>query len=244
MNLAIDIGNSFTKIGLFNKGRLYKVNTYRTFSNDISFTFPVIPRNAGISSVVPEQTDLYVDLCLKKFNLKPLIINNKINLPIKLKVRKSYTLGSDRICNSVFGYEYYKRKENVIIISFGTAVTYDVILRNGDYIGGMISPGPDISAKALHLFTGQLPIVNTKDSQGNLLVGYDTVSAIKSGILNSVLFTASQFVKSSQKNYRRKFRVIVTGGYSDLFINKLDFKHHYEKYSVLKGINYIISYNQ
>ena len=117
----------------------------------------------GISSVVTGVNKLWTGFIKNNFSLTPLFINYKVDLPLYLKIKSPQTLGADRICNVVAGYEYFGKKENVIAVDFGTAITYDIVLRNGNYMGGIISPGIETMAKSLHHFTSKLPMLKNSD---------------------------------------------------------------------------------
>ena len=112
--------------------------------------------------------------------------------------------GSDRICLAVSGYEYYKKK-NVIVIGLGTANTFDVILKNGDFIGGLISPGLAISAKALFDLTEKLPLIeneNFKIPKG--IIGKNTEDAVKAGLMYSAFYAVEGIAGHIEKKYKRK----------------------------------------
>lgn len=242
MNLAIDIGNSRTKIALFSSQKIKKLKIL-TGSKVNNFILKHNPEYIGISSVVSSATDNWIKICKNKLQIKPLIISNKIKLPLNLKVKKSYNLGSDRICNAAWGYEYFGRRENVIVISFGTATTYDIVLKNGDYLGGIIIPGLNLAAKALHSYTSELPLVDFNKRVKIFLYGNDTHSSIKNGIINSAVFTTNNFIKSMRLYMRKRFKIMLTGGFFPILENMFDFDYIEEKYSVLKGINLLINYN-
>jgi len=250
LNLAIDIGNTLTKFGLFKGRNLIKqykiptakiVNTLQLFKK-ISQSFTIT--QIGISSVVPEIDFFMKNPCKVYFKINPVFISAKNKLPVKIKTEKPLNTGADRICNAVAGYEYYKHKENVIISAFGTAVTYDVILKNGDFIGGLIAPGAAISAKALHAYAGKLPLIIYKNLNfPKNIVANNTVDSMKSGIVYSALYSVEGIIKQIEKIYKRKFKVIITGGDSGLFRNRLSIKAEFIDDLVLKGINEILEYN-
>lgn len=249
MNLTVDIGNTNTRFSLFKGQKL--VQTYSAKSNK-----PVhLPSRfnkyrgyitqCGISSVVPSLTKLTADYIRKKFNIKPIIINNYCKLPIVIKVKNSSSLGPDRICNAVFGYEFYSRKSAVIICSFGTANTIDVILKNGEFIGGLIAPGISLNAIALNQYTGKLPLLSPKELKYSCsIAGNDTYSAIQSGLLNYPLYATFGIIKSFEKEYKTKFKLVITGGNGKIFHKKFNINSEYIENTVLPGINYILNYRK
>lgn len=249
MNLAIDIGNTFTHFGLYKGGKLVRTFNIPTHSKLqlSSFHNKYIIRTAdkieqiGISCVVPKQIQIWLDYIKKYFGIYPLTINNKNKLPVSLKVKNSVTLGADRICLAAYGYS--KFKDNVIVCGFGTANTYNIVLKNGNFIGGIIAPGINTSAKALNNNTGKLPKLNFKDLKfSRSVIGSNTKSAIRSGLLNYPLFATEGIIKAIEKQYRCKFKVVITGGSAKIFKNKFSFKAHYNDNAVLDGINMILEY--
>lgn len=252
MNLAIDIGNTYTHLGLYNNNKRIK---FLKFQTNILTSFPAkykellkyseVITSIGISSVVPKSDIKWSSFIRKQFSQSPLIVNNLARLSISIKINNSKTLGADRICNAVFGYEHFKRKENVIIVDLGTANKYDIVLKNGDFVGGIIAPGIETSAKALNINTAKLPILNT----GNLkfrksLIGNNTHSTIEAGLLYYPLFATESIVKSVEKQFNGKFKVIITGGFAKTIQKRLNLKTILVKNTVLDGINYILNYQK
>lgn len=251
MNLTVDIGNTNTRFGFFEGIKMidtYSINTNLDKTIRIPSRFDKyagIIKKCGISSVVPNFTHPLNKYIRNKFKVKSVIINNKCKLPVTLKINQSKTLGSDRICNAVFGYEYYSRKSGVIICSFGTANTIDVILKNGDFVGGLISPGISLSGRALSEFTGKLPYLPPKKLKfTNYVAGNDTFAAIQSGLLNYPLYATFGIIKALEKEYKTKFRLLITGGNGKLFQNRLNLHSEYIENTVLPGINYILNYRK
>jgi type III pantothenate kinase len=251
MNLAIDIGNSFTHFGIYRSNKLLfnlkipthaKTNFKQLHSRYFAEYAGHISK-AGISSVVPSNTKQLSGYIKKYMKIMPLIINNKNRLPIKIKVKNSNSLGADRICYAVYGYEYFNRKENVIICGLGTANTYNIVLKNGDFIGGAIAPGIWMSAIALSLNTGKLPLLRFSDLKFNRsVIGKDTKQAIQSGLMNYSLYATEGMIKAIEKELKRKFKVIITGGLAKVITKKLQVNATYVENAVLAGINLILNY--
>ncbi len=251
MNLAIDIGNSFTHFGIYRSNKLLfnlRIPTHtetilRTLHSQYFAKYTKNVSQIGISSVVPKTTKYWTDYAIKYLKIKPLIINNKNKLPIKIKIKNSDTLGADRICDAAFAWSYYKGKQNVIICDFGTANKYDVVLKNGDFIGGIIAPGITTSAIALSLNTGKLPMLGVNNFKFNKnVLGRNTMQAIQSGLMNYPLYATEGIIKSIEKELKRKFKVIVTGGSAKTIQKRLSIKTKYVENAVLDGINLILNY--
>jgi type III pantothenate kinase len=132
----------------------------------------------------------------------------------------------------------------VIVIDLGTATTYDVILKNGNFIGGIIAPGIETSAKALHANTGKLPLVGLKQLRfPRKVVGRNTLEAIQSGLMYSASISVDGMIRQIEKDYNSKFKIVLTGGLSKVVYHRISFKAKLEKNMVMKGLNEIIKYN-
>ncbi len=262
MNLAIDIGNSFTHFAVYNgskqvychKSRLNEPNGLKNILLKIANKYP--PEGTyfkqddlhkitsiGISSVSPSTYEYISNYAINIFKIKPLTINNKTKLPVVIKINNPVTIGTDRICNAVFGYEYFKRKHNVLIIDIGTANTFDIVTIKGEFVGGIIAPGIMISSKALNTNTGKLPLIEySKLSFKSPLIGKNTFEAISSGLVNYMIFATEGIVSAVKKHFNGKLKVIITGGSSNFLINNVNFKYTYIQNTVLDGINCILNY--
>ncbi len=250
MILAVDIGNSFTNLGLFQGNKLIrklKFPTIKKLDSDKIHRFVskghTSLKSAGISSVVPEMNQYWKMLLKNNFDVTPLFVSSVVAMPLRLNIENPQKLGSDRISNAVAGYEISKRKYNVLVIDLGTATTYDIVLKNGDYIGGIISPGIETSAQALYLRTSKLPLLEHKKlTFPKEPIGRNTNDAMRSGIMYSALDSMENMIKRLEKFLNVKFKIILTGGLSKLVADRLSFDHIRRSDLVLTGINYILSY--
>ena len=251
MFLAIDIGNTLTHAGLFDDLKLKKKIIFPT---DEVLTNHELPRKVtvlalkpitkiGISSVVPKANVYWKYLTKKYFDINPVFVQGKMKLPINLEMKMPGKIGSDRLCNAVAGYEYFKRSYSVIIIDLGTATTYDIVLKNGTFIGGIIAPGIRTSADALHQKTARLPLVSEKFYFPVNPIGKDTVSAMSSGISYSALDSVEGMVRRLNGKLKVKFKIILTGGFAELIKQRVSFKAVIRKDLVLEGINHILRHS-
>ena len=249
--LAIDIGNSFIHAALYNSGRIIFHRKFPAASGHPSPLFKQVLNkvkneklSVGVSSVVPETNSKWKKLIKKQLKTSPLFISSKVILPVSLRVSKPEKLGADRICNAAAAYRYFKQNENVIAVDFGTATTYDVVLNHGDYVGGVISPGIETSAKALKAFTSKLPMLKSSDfSFSGKIVAKNTIEAIKSGVIFSSLASFEGIIKGIEKESKRKFKVVLTGGFAGLIHGETSIKTIIRPNLVLDGINYIMILN-
>ena len=158
MLLCIDVGNTHTQFGVYEKGKLkhdYRVasGVVRT-EDEIGIVIlsllehdGVKPRKitgVGISSVVPNLTGILEKMSQKYFGSEPLIVNSDLELGIKVAYDEPKAVGSDRICVAVAGYKKYGGP--LVILDFGTATTFDVVSKDGTYLGGAIAPGVETGA--------------------------------------------------------------------------------------------------
>lgn len=251
MNLAIDIGNSLTHFAVFKGSRMiYAINCPSSEGIKLVQAIKKLEKNfyidsIGISSVSPKTLKHLKTNIRNIFKLYPLTISNKTKIPISIKVKKSHTLGADRICNAVFGYVSSGLKTNTLIIDLGTANTFDLVLKNGDFIGGIIAPGLMTSSNALNISTGKLPALKyTELSAKAPLIGGNTFEAIQSGLVNYMKFAIEGIVNAMRKQYKGKLEIYLTGGSARFIGKSLEFEYIYRENTVLEGINLILNYQR
>ncbi|MDP3786998.1 MAG: type III pantothenate kinase [Candidatus Omnitrophota bacterium] len=213
MLLTIDIGNTSIAFGVFQGKRLKSTWKISTESVLLKKTIR-LPGNidaAIISSVVPKATPVVKKMVAKKYNIRPLVLGENIKAPIKNLYRNPRQVGQDRLVDAVAVKELYSCP--AIVIDFGTAITFDIISKKGDYLGGIIVPGIETSVRALSKQAALLPII--KVSAPKELVGRDTVSSMKSGIFNGFGVLCDGLVAKLRTKYG-PMRVIATGGHARL----------------------------
>ena len=160
-------------------------------------------------------------------------------LPVKIEYGTPETLGRDRIAG-VVGAFYEKPDCNVLIIDAGTAITYDLLLKPGIFAGGNIAPGVKMRLKALHHFTGKLPLI---EKIGDFpLMGTNTETAIRAGVIQGILFEIEGYIRKLKTVYPDLF-IFLTGGDAFLLAEKLKTPIFVDKNIVLKGLNRILYYN-
>ena len=220
-----DIGNTETKICLFNKKRkLLKKKTFNTadlnnlnLKKNLKFLMSYKKKIKKIlfSSVVPEVYE-YIKISLNK-KFKPKVKELKqYNLKkiLKIDVNKKQ-VGSDRLANAI---SVINNKDNFIILDFGTATTFDVVLKNR-YKGGIIAPGVNLSLETLVEKARLIP--NTKLTKTKNIIGKNTQNAVKSGFYWGYQGLIENIINLIEKNNKRKFKIIFTGGLSHLYKNTI-----------------------
>jgi len=215
-----DIGNTSTRICILNdKSKILKSVIFDTkkiylkgYINNIfkKLSKKNIKREVLFSCVVPQALKK-IKKVLKKANYKIFEIKN-LNLKkiIKINIRNIKQLGSDRIVNSVEA----KRFKNCLIIDFGTATTFDIV-RNGAYEGGVIAPGVKLSIKNLSQSTALLPIFSLKNKQKSY--GKNTKDALNAGFIWGYDGLINNIINKITHNWKMKYKIILTGGYANLF---------------------------
>jgi type III pantothenate kinase len=196
-------------------------------------------KGALCSSVVPNAFNkLKKMLKTKNVHLNE-IKDRTLTLPIKIKLNKPKQVGSDRVVNAIAAFKIYKK--NSIIIDFGTATTFDVIVQNS-YIGGMITPGINLSLKVLEEATAKLPLIKLKKT--NKYIGKDTVSAINNGMYWGYIGLIKELVQKIIKETKKKYLVIFTGGLANIFFSSFPFKNKViDQQITLKGIAETLKFN-
>ena len=240
MILVGDIGNTETKICLVNsKKKIIKRITFETKSlnqallirsfNKINFT------NKGIKkilfcSVVPKTYKLIKNFLNRKYNLKCYELKElKINSLLKIKVNFKQ-VGSDRLANSL---GVFNKKDNFIILDFGTATTFDVLIKN-IYHGGIIAPGLKLSLNTLIDRASLIPKLDLKKT--NKVIGVNTITAVRSGFFWGYRGLIDNIVQLIIKETGKSFKIISTGGFSYLFKKSMNKNIIINKDITIKGL--------
>lgn len=238
MLLLIDIGNTNIAIGFHDKGEIKKSLRLRTIiqgrdSDEYSYILKGFinhhkmrkPRGAIICSVVPEVTSFLESAISKSFGIESIIVNQNLKTGLKFQIKNVGTLGADRIANAVAAYNLYEG--NVIIVDFGTATTFCAVTEKGEYMGGAIMPGIDLSAHALAEKTAKLPLVDLKPTKN--ILGRDTIENICTGVILGHAGAVERIISEIIIDTGKDFTVLATGGFVDLmkpYIKAIDYINH------------------
>jgi type III pantothenate kinase len=239
MNLTIDIGNSGIKIGVFNKGELihfYHLKSAEKFPWK-KFAIQKQVANVIICSVGKDSGNAIA--ANLKNTARVIYFNETTKIPIKNKYRTPKTLGKDRLAAAIGGANIFLKK-NVLIIQAGTCLTFDFITAKNEYLGGAISPGLIMRLKALHTFTGKLPLVKPQNIAYRL--GTTTDESILSGVVNGMKDEIEGAINDYSSRYK-KIKVILTGGDAYFFESQLKNEIFAQPNLVLYGLNKIINHN-
>ena len=240
-----DIGNTETKICLFNnKKKLLKkriFNSSNMINTNLNKSFKFIsPYNKNIkkiifSSVVPEVFKNIKTCIKKKFRLEVKELKqHNLKKILKIDVNKKQ-VGSDRLANAI---SVINNKDNFIILDFGTATTFDVVIKNR-YKGGIIAPGVNLSLKTLVEKAKLIP--NTKLIKIKNIIGKNTQNAVRSGFYWGYQGLIQNIINIIEKKTKKKFKIIFTGGLSHLYRNTLKKKIIVDKDLTVKGLLRLIN---
>ena len=242
MKIVGDIGNSDTKVCIIKNKKIFKKIIFPTklltksyFDNKIKFIKKHKITSSLFCSVVPKKFETIRNVLKRSYSIKTYELK-KIDLKdiIKIKVNIKQ-IGSDRLANSI---SVSKLNSNYIIIDFGTATTFDVIIKN-NYYGGIIAPGINLSIKSLKNNASLIP--NFTLQKVGKVIGKNTLSALRSGFFWGYTGLINNIIKLIKIETKKNFKIIVTGGYSHLFNSSLDYKVSIDKDITIKGLIKIIN---
>lgn len=216
MLLAIDIGNTNITFGIF-KGkhieRKFNIPTQTYALNKLKNKLAKLkPLDAVICSVVPKKTAVLLGDLKKILPGRVFIIGKNLIVPIKNLYRNPKQVGQDRLVNAFAGVTLYGSP--LIVVDFGTAVTFDIISKDKAYLGGMILPGLRISLEALNKRTALLPRIILKAPKE--FIGKDTKTSMLSGIVYGFGCLTDDLIMRIKKETGRNTLVVGTGGNIDL----------------------------
>lgn len=253
--LVVETGNTITSIAVFRGEeclRVHKVPSLVMQCEDgivahllpVLVNFPAL-RDAALCSVVPSLDEPIIDTLRSHLPGEVVKITASMQLPFTLHYDSPETFGADRIALCALGCQLYP-SEAFIALDIGTAITVDVVDSAQDYLGGLIMPGLDLMAKALHEHTARLPLVGI--DRPETLVGLSTVECIRNGIalscssgIDGLLVKIKQWLR--QERGEERVRVIAAGGNAPLIAGMLDASPFVEEHAVLRGSSYLFSLN-
>ncbi|HAH24770.1 MAG TPA: type III pantothenate kinase [Prolixibacteraceae bacterium] len=240
INLVIDIGNSRTKIALFNEHDLmFNVPIDHLTVKHVKMLKDEHPQlnRVILSSVKPDDMELK-QVLQEEFD-QFIELDHRTKLPIENLYQTPQTLGKDRLAAAVGANELFP-DQNLLVIDAGTAITYDLVSEKNQFIGGNISPGLEMRFKALNHYTGKLPLVSYSDHFEP--IGRNTTEAIRAGVQNGILYEMAQNIDFFNRNYQN-LHIIMTGGDSNFFDKKLNYSIFVHFNLTLIGLNRILEYN-
>jgi len=254
MLLVFDVGNTTIGLGLFRGKKLvasWKIKSDREKTSDeygIAF-YNLLGhqklscekiKGAIISSVVPPLTPIIQEACETYFKVRPLVVGPGIKTGIPILYENPAEVGSDRIVAACAAYEKYGGP--CLVVDFGTATTFDAISKRGEYLGGAIAPGIQISAEALYLRTARLPRIEVKKPKS--AIGRTTVASMQSGLYFGYIGLVKNIIVQMSAELETKPRVIATGGFAELITEEIQEIDSLEPNLLLEGLRLIFEKNR
>ena len=247
MILAIDIGNTTIKIGLLKGKRVtktYRIETTlkqqdlrRTLKGKINKfkNYPI--KVAAVCSVVPAVTKTVETVLHKELKIRTYCIGRDIIVPIRNRYKNPKQVGQDRLVGAFAAMSFYGVP--VVVVDFGTAITFDVVSYQKEYLGGIIVPGIKLSAESLFRKTALLPKINIEAP--NTLIGQDTKNSILSGIFYGYGCLCQGLIDLISQKVKRKPVVVMTGGHTKLMKKYMaERKYIVDEDLVMKGIGLLL----
>ena len=243
MLLAIDIGNSSTKLGVFEHEALVKRLTiptirgrsadeiYATVREELNRRFSAVV----VSSVVPELNDSFRDLGEKHFHKTPLFVDNRLDFGLEIKYFPPENLGIDRLVAAFAAVGKYGAP--IIACDFGTATTIDVVNSRNEFLGGIITPGLNTLSEALFIKTSKLPHVEI--GRPETVIGSSTAHSIQSGIFYGYIGLTEGILKRMTAELGEKPKTIATGGFAALIAESCDAIEIVDENLMLDGLRMI-----
>jgi len=225
MLLAVDIGNSAIKFGLFEGGNLtskFSIPTKRDATSDelklaVDGRLSVSIDSTIVCSVIPEIDSAMRDFLRMVADTNPIFVNNSFDFGLKINYEPLESLGTDRLVNAFAAVEKYGSP--CIVCSLGTATTIDVVNANREFLGGIIAPGLEAMAEALHLRAPRLP--NIAAEKPDSLLGDSTVESIRSGVYHGYVAMVDGLIEKIKKEFGIE-RTILTGGNASVVAHDSD----------------------
>jgi type III pantothenate kinase len=226
MLLTIDIGNTNIVFGVFEGEELRATWRMATGINQMADEYAALLLNllrhqsldasdikeVALCSVVPPLTTTFVDLSQRYFHTTPLVVGAGVKTGVRIRMDNPREVGADRIADAAAAHHLYGGP--VIVIDLGTATTFGIVSKEGDYIGGIIATGIATAAEALFTRTAQLPRVELAPPKR--VIGTNTVAAMQSGIIYGYASLVEGMLARIQKEMGEKALVVATGGYATL----------------------------
>lgn len=255
MLLAIDSGNTNTVFAVYDGDERMGVwrcgcNPRRTADEYAVWLIDLMAmrelkredvNDAIIASVVPATNFPLISLCQRYFDCEAMMVGDpEVDLGVEVLIDRPEQVGADRLVNTVAVHQSYDGP--VIVIDFGTAATFDVVDGDGNYRGGVICPGINLSLEALHGAAAQLPRVDIKPTTE--IIGKATVPAMQSGIFWGYVGMIEGMVVRIREEYGEAMTVVATGGLASLFADETDAIQHVDRDLTIRGLREVFKRNR
>lgn len=255
MLLAIDAGNTNTVFAVFDEKKLLGKWRVVTDSDRTSDEYALVITqflemgglakrkiNAVIiANVVPQAMFSLKMMCRKYFACEPLVVGEEnVQTGVGIVIDSKTEVGADRLVDALAAFNRFGG--NTIVVDFGTATTFNVVDKNGNYAGGLICPGINLSLKALHLAAARLPEVAV--AKPGKVIGTSTVEAMQSGIYWGYVGLIEGIIKKIKAEIDSDVRVVATGGLASLFCSDVSVIEHLEPDLTIFGLQEMYELNK
>jgi type III pantothenate kinase len=249
MLLAIDAGNTNLTIGVFDGSRLLTRWRLRTVHEQTSDEWGIKLRNLfdleslstasvtgiAIASVVPPLETTLSGMARRYFNLDPFFVNSSTDTGLRIRYDNPREVGADRVVNGVAAFSRYGGP--CVVVDLGTAITFDAISAEGDYLGGVICPGIGIAISGLFQKTARLPMVDFREPES--VIGTNTVGSMQSGLYYGVIGMIDGILERMIAELGPKTKTVATGGQSALILRRSRFLTTADEDLTLEGLRLI-----
>jgi type III pantothenate kinase len=254
MLLAVDVGNTQTTIGMFERDRLeqhWRISSAADRTADelaliiqgllgqVGLSFSKQITGVVISSVVPRVTQAMREMTERYFRFPPVIVEPGVKTGMPILTDNPKEVGADRVVNSVAAFESYGGP--CVVVDFGTATTFDAVSAKGEYLGGSIAPGVEVSTTALVNAGAMLRRVEYTLPRS--VIGKTTVEAIQSGVIYGFAGQVDAIVERMAKELGGKVEVVATGGLAPVIMPETVTIDHHEPWLTLLGLHIIYDRN-
>ena len=253
MILLVDVGNTNIVIGVYKENECivsWRISTDTKKTSDeysiqvmqLLNQYDLNPKEVKgiiISSVVPNIMHSLENMVRKSFNIEPIVVGPGVKTGINIRYDNPKEVGADRIVNAVAAHDIYKR--DLIILDFGTATTYCAVTKEGDYLGGCISPGVKIASDALFERAAKLPRIKS-------VICKNTITSMQAGILYGYIGQVEYIVRRMKREMNElgidNPYVIATGGLANLIAKETDIIDKVDSSLTLEGLRIIYEKNK
>ncbi len=254
MLLAVNVGNTNSVLGVFERAELrwhWRISTEpeRT-ADELAVVFGGLLEQQGlsfsrqitgvvISSVVPTSTSALREMVDRYFNFPPVVVEPGTRTGLSIHTDNPREVGADRIVNSLAAFARYGGP--CIVIDFGTATTYDAVSAEGEFLGGVIAPGVQVSNRALSQATARLPLVELHPSGS--VIGKNTVEAIQSGLIYGKAAEADGMIARIKAELGGDAKVVATGGLALVIVPHCTSIDEHDEWLTLEGLRLVFEKN-
>ena len=240
MNLVVDIGNNYFKLGIFENSNL--IYTFSDKNSEINNEIEIVlTKYKNVSyAIISNVSSLSVFEVFKKFEIKVLKLDSTLALPFILNYKTPETLGNDRLALAAAASTLYPHS-NKLIIDVGTCITIDFVDHDNNFFGGSISPGLEMRYKSLNNYTANLPLLKIGDDYN--YPGDSTNSSIHAGVVGGVCNEIMGFITKIDSKHDN-IEVILTGGNAKFLSKRLKITIFANQNFILEGLNCILNLNK